>query len=156
MSWCCLRTNDNSWLSSEGRIIRPRLCHAYKENRRTKLRISSFYCTDIVHNFHHIGYCECKWFCDCKCCVRVKNCPQGTHVIRMQRYSGQELHARLENSSALSRNICVFWWSVTQQTYVGCVLHLWISGFYCTNIVHNVLHVVPYTHYLLHFFFFMV
>ena len=57
-----------------------------------------------------------KGFFDCKYCVRVNNCPQGTLSIRIQIYYAHELYASLENSCTLSRNICVFLVSVTQQT----------------------------------------
>ena len=72
-------------------------------------------------------HCHCRRFCDCKCCVRVNNCPQGTLSIRMQRYSAQELNASLENSCALSRNICGVFLIKTSTSYmcvVVCVTHI--------------------------------
>ena len=68
--------------------------------------------------------CDCRWFCDCQCCERVNNCPQGTLLIRMQLYSAQELYASLENSCALSRNICGVFLIKTSTSYmcVSCSL----------------------------------
>ena len=70
-------------------------------------------------------HCDCRRFCNCKCCVRVSNCPQGTLSIRMQRYSAQELNASLENSCALSRNICGVFLIKTSTSYM-CVV-VWVT-----------------------------